>query len=172
MLHPLIQLKESPISGKGLFAVSFIREGEIIWRQDPHERHYGLEEIQKWSLEKQKLFFSCSYQVGDNLFYGMDGSGPDEADFMNHSCDPNTWFIDDKTMVARRDILPNEEITYDYVTSEIRADFGFRCQCKSNICRKFINNQNLVKFPFLVILYKGHFMSHVVRYLKNLGIEV
>lgn len=38
--------------------------------------------------------------------------------FENHSCDPTTWFVDDITMNARRDILPGEEITYDYSTTE------------------------------------------------------
>ena len=37
--------------------------------------------------------------------------------FQNHSCDPTTWWVDDITLVARRDILPGEEITYDYGTT-------------------------------------------------------
>ena len=54
----------------------------------------------------------------------------------NHSCDPNTWFVSDIKMTARRDIQPNEEITYDYATSETAFPVIFDpCLCKSQNCR-------------------------------------
>lgn len=34
------------------------------------------------------------------------------------SCDPNTWFVGDTKMTARRDIEPEEELTYDYATTD------------------------------------------------------
>ena len=36
------------------------------------------------------------------------------ADFMNHSCDPNVWMQDEVTLVARREIAADEEVTIDY----------------------------------------------------------
>lgn len=171
MLHKAVTVRGSAIEGRGLFATEWIPEGAIIWERDPNERHYHISEIRTWPQEKQKEFFSCTYQVGPDLYYGMDGSGPDDADFMNHSCDPNTWFTNDTIMTARRDIQPGEEITYDYVTSEIRETFQLNCRCGSSQCRKIVNRNNLLEFPELRLRYRNHMMSHVVDFLIQHGIN-
>jgi hypothetical protein len=60
--------------------------------------------------------------------------------FVNHSCDPNAgigW--GDLTLIARKDIAANEEITYDYLTSDLdEADDCFVCNCGSPNCRDVI----------------------------------
>jgi hypothetical protein len=56
-------------------------------------------------------------------------------DYVNHSCDPNTGFREDLLLVARRDILPDEEITWDYSTAIDEGDFaGFQCRCGAEHC--------------------------------------
>lgn len=172
MLHPHIIVQESRIAGQGLFAKTFIKQGEIIWERDPWEKHYSLREINTWSQEQRNRFFSCSYQVGEDLFYGMDGSPPDPADYMNHSCDPNVGFLNDKTMIALRDILPGEEVTYDYVMSETRADFYIECKCHSPMCRRIISPRNLIDNPALLRKYRKYLMSHVVAFLRRQGLEL
>jgi hypothetical protein len=44
----------------------------------------------------------------------IDGQG-------NHSCDPNTWWVDDFTFVTRREIAVDEEVTNGYVGELLRA---------------------------------------------------
>lgn len=172
MLHPLIQVRESAIAGRGLFATGFIAKGEIVWECDPSEKHYHISEIKTWPKEKQDYFFSCTYQVGPDTYYGMDGTDPDDADFMNHSCEPNTWFISDTVMLARGDIKLDDEITYDYVTSETREDFNLDCQCGSALCRGKVSRNNLIESRALREVYAGRLMRHVQdfldRVLKNI----
>jgi len=49
---------------------------------------------------------------------------------VNHSCEPNAGFRGDLVLVARRDIGPEEEITWDYSTAIDEEEFpGFACCC-------------------------------------------
>ncbi|MDF5723736.1 MAG: SET domain-containing protein-lysine N-methyltransferase [Rhizonema sp. PD37] len=54
---------------------------------------------------------------------------------MNHSCSPTT-FVDVKRMqvIAVRDILPGEELTFFYPSTEWEMDRSFQCNCKSPLC--------------------------------------
>jgi SET domain-containing protein len=39
----------------------------------------------------------------------------DDANYTNHSCDPNLWMKDEVTLIAKRDIEVGEELTADYI---------------------------------------------------------
>ncbi len=72
-------------------------------------------------------------QIGDDLYLGASGAADD---YVNHSCNPNAGFRDGLVLVARRDIAPHEEITWDYSTAIDEADFsGFACSCAADGCR-------------------------------------
>ena len=58
--------------------------------------------------------------------------------FGNHSCDPNLWWTDAVTLVARRHIEAGEELTNDYGTSSIGSGFRMICQCGSPLCRRVV----------------------------------
>jgi hypothetical protein len=164
MLHKAIVLQESAIQGKGLFAAEDLKAGEVTWRQDPDQSRYHIGEIRNWPKEKQEKFFRLAYQVGEDWYHGpVDGSEFDPADFMNHSCDPNTWFIDDATMVARRDIKKSEEITYDYAASEIEENFVLPCNCGAQDCRKLVRGSDYRLDATLQQKYGKHVMGHVFR---------
>jgi hypothetical protein len=59
----------------------------------------------------------------------------------NHSCDPNTWWVDAVTLVARRDIRPGEEVTNDYGTST-GTDFEMVCSCGAAVCRGVVTGED------------------------------
>ncbi|MBN8222834.1 MAG: SET domain-containing protein [Spirochaetes bacterium] len=162
MLNPNIEVRGSDIEGRGLFAKARIAHGEFIWRKEADEKYYTQAEIDAFTPEQKKNFYNYSYQVGPDQFYGTPaGKAGDDADYMNHSCDPNTWFEADGSMTARRDILPEEEITYDYATSESRADFSLTCRCGSPLCRGIVRGDDLKRLKPLQNRYAGHIMSHV-----------
>ncbi len=48
--------------------------------------------------------------------------------FLNHSCAPNCW-IDGRTLRALRHIEANEQLTFDYNTTEWSMDAPFACAC-------------------------------------------
>jgi SET domain-containing protein len=65
--------------------------------------------------------------------------------FMNHSCDSNGGVINDRKLIASRDILKGEEITVDYSTYDIESltqgkkQLMMECKCGSKNCRKVIS---------------------------------
>lgn len=163
MLHPHIEVRGSDKHGRGLFAKAPIKKGELIWQKEPDERCYTRNQIDAMSDEERNNFFKYCYQVGPDLFYGTpEGIAGDDADYMNHSCDPNTWFENDGSMTARRDIAAGEEITYDYATSEARVDFTLTCRCGSPLCRGIVRGDDLKRLPHLRERYGAHILPHVL----------
>ena len=167
MLHPLTELRQSKIQGTGLFATGLIRKGEAVWWETPEDRAFQLDvpiaELKTWPEEKQRQFERYAYQISADTYTGRkDGVPVDPADFTNHSCDPTTWFENDITMTARRDILPGDEITYDYATSETDEDFLLACGCGTAHCRKIIRGSDHL-LPEVQQVYGDHMMQHVLR---------
>ncbi len=73
-------------------------------------------------------------QVDTDLWLCSDGSLLDDC--VNHSCDPNTGFLDgDAVLYALRDIAAGEEIVWDYSTSIGWLGWTLECLCGSINCR-------------------------------------
>lgn len=75
--------------------------------------------------------------------------------FGNHSCNPNLWWEDGLTLVARRDINAGEELTNDYATSTALPDFRMACRCGSDNCRRVISGEDW-KLETLQAAYGDH----------------
>lgn len=159
MLHSNIKVTDSKLEGKGLVATRFIAKDTIVWQLDKNEQQLTLEELEKLPSERKKL----AYQYKDRFIIVTDSS-----EYMNHSCDPNTWWHDDKTLVARCDINPGDEVTYDYATAEIDERFRskWECRCRSNSCRKYITGEDCLNLEFQKI-YLGHLPSWTTKYIKD-----
>ena len=107
------ELKPSPISGIGTFAVSLIPKGTPVWKLD--ERFYVLvneAEIPTFPPIIQNLIRKYGYPhlIRD----GVICCDIDNGRFMNHSDAANTDFRDPRQGLALRDIEPGEEITCNY----------------------------------------------------------
>ena len=90
-----LQVKQSTIHGKGLFAAEPIPEKENIGKlQGTQTREDGIYVL--W-LDKQ-----TGFKVEGDLKY------------INHSDTPNACYYDDLSVVALRDIAAGEEITHNY----------------------------------------------------------
>ena len=139
-------------SGRGLFATDFITKDEWIaeWSGDlvneielstfPADRHLNCLQIG-----------SDSYLVPVMLTDG---------DFVNHSCDPNAGIKGRATLVALRDIMPGEEIAYDYAMTDTSSYDEFTCLCGATTCRHQITGNDW-RLPELRKRYKAYFSSHV-----------
>jgi uncharacterized protein len=94
----------------------------------------------------------------DDDLYSVDDKGDDDSYFINHSCDPNIWMIDAFTLVARRDIPTNIEITADYALWEADEEYVSRwqCVCGSTLCRRWVTGKDW-RIKDLQTRYSGHF---------------
>jgi uncharacterized protein len=163
--HPQLEVRDSPIHGKGLFAKTLIRKGEtiMIWGGELYTRQQ-LADIRAGKLKVAE--FSYSFIEEDVLMAAPD-DGMDY--FVNHSCDPAVWMVDNVTVVARRDIQAGEEITGDYSVWEADKDYLLEtCSCGSPLCRGRISGNDWMR-PELQERYEGHFLPYISRRIEQLG---
>jgi uncharacterized protein len=162
---PRIEIHESTIHGKGLFAKELIRAGEtvMIWGGTI----YTPQDLQDISDGKLKVEpFSYSYIDEDVML----AAPPDGLDyFINHSCDPSVWMADEVTVVARRDIQAGEEIKGDYALWEGEDDYALDpCNCGSQLCRGKVTGNDW-KLPEVQARYEGHFIPYISRRIAKLN---
>lgn len=137
MLHPHVVVAEGEtIHGKGLVAAALIAAGEVVSRLEPFQPQYAIVDVMAMNPEEVDHILHIAYQNSATTLVAEQGA----ERYMNHSCDPNTWWSDDNTMVARRDIHPGEEITYDYATTDIAITFVMTCHCGAANCRTRVTN--------------------------------
>ena len=58
--------------------------------------------------------------------------------FINHSCRPTTEFVHDQygmRFVAVADLVPGDQVTFDYATTESEISQPFQCGCGEPDCR-------------------------------------
>tara|TARA_R110002074_G_scaffold61502_1_gene148626 strand:+ start:211 stop:525 length:315 start_codon:yes stop_codon:yes gene_type:complete len=88
-------VSDSKIAGKGLFAARHIPGGSVIgWLQGRPCHEDGSHVL--WINDKEAILVECDLK------------------YINHADQPNACYYDDLSVVALRDILPQEEITHDY----------------------------------------------------------
>jgi len=126
---------------------------------------YTMEEVNELWSGHLEWFWHWAYRCGEDAFLGpvsLASPMQEATYFQNHSCDPSTWWEDEITLTARRDIFPGEEITYDYATSEANEDeLGLvSCLCGSDLCRGEIRGDDHLKRE-LIERYGLHFQPYL-----------
>lgn len=136
-LHPSAQVRTSLIEGKGLFARKFISVGTVVSRVGGRlVSGTELQEAFDAAARDPAHPYIDTITVATDLHLILPPRRPNGCG--NHSCDPNLWWIDAYTLAARRDIVPDEEVTNDYATSTGIAAFHMDCRCGSPLCRSVI----------------------------------
>ncbi len=152
---PGLVLRTSPLNGRGVFATDHIRAGEvvIVWGG----RMFTASDIEQGLAKRNSLA-----EVGDGIYLGAGEDDPESIDdYMNHSCDPSCWMLDEVTIATRRDIQPNQELTLDYAM--FSSGTGWRideCRCASQLCRNTITGSDW-KIPDLHVRYRDHFSPYL-----------
>ena len=137
----LIEVRHSPIHGRGVFATRRIKSGKRIIEYigehiTPQEadRRYDDDSVDRPHI----LLFTVDEKTV------IDGArGGNEAQFINHSCEPNCEAVNDGGRIfveAIRDIEQGEELTYDYNLERggrYRSEWKerYRCNCGTPACR-------------------------------------
>ena len=160
-----LEVRSSPIHGKGLFATAPIRQGEvvIIWGGSlftAEDIRAGKAAEHSYAAIREGIFLGHPCELGNST-----------DDFMNHSCDPNIWMTNEITWVARRDISTGEEVTGDcamYWEPDEEEWEPWECHCGSTLCRKVFTSRDWRQVE-LHERYGNHFMPYINERIKRLG---
>jgi SET domain-containing protein len=137
----LLQVRPSKIQGLGAFAAAPIPAGTRIIE-------YTGEHISP--AEADRRYDDDSAEHPRVLLFSVDsktvidaGVGGNEAQFINHSCEPNCAAVTVKKHIyieSLRDIEPGEELLYDYNLTRNGDDSAemeqrYACHCGAPTCR-------------------------------------
>jgi uncharacterized protein len=138
---PLIEVRNSPLHGLGVFALRAIPKGarviEYLGERVSHAEADRRYEDKSEDDNHTFLFIADDTTVIDA---GVDGN---DARFVNHACEPNCESVIEDSRVfieAIRAIVPGEELTYDYQIQREASDppdidAVFACRCGQPGCR-------------------------------------
>jgi SET domain-containing protein len=130
-LHPALEVRPSPIEGFGLFATAPIAPGSVCVEMGG--RLIDADELARIAATGEP--YSAFALDADHHVLQADG---DPARFGNHSCEPNLELSGPTTLVARRAIAVDEEVTVDYSTMSDSPSWSMDCNCGAPNCRRII----------------------------------
>ena len=137
----LIEVRNSPVHGRGVFAVAAISKGtriiEYLGDRVSHKAADDRYEDHDESDNHTFLFIVDKHTVIDA------GVGGNDARFINHQCEGNCESVIENRRVfidATRDIAAGEELGYDYEIGREKddppnVDEIYACRCGSPKCR-------------------------------------
>lgn len=139
--NDLIEVRDSRIQGRGVFAKRRLRKGQRIIEytgeritQDEVDRRYD-----DGGMVRHHTFL---FEIDE--FTTIDGAvGGSDASYINHSCDPNCEALEEDGRIfifAKKNIQPGVELAYDYqfdldepLTEELKRRYP--CHCGAAKCR-------------------------------------
>ncbi|CAD2108748.1 SET domain protein, putative [Plasmodium vinckei] len=135
-----LYVKKSSIHGYGLYTREFINEGEpVIEYIGEYIRNIISDKREKYY---EKIESSCyMFRLNENIIIDATKWG-NVSRFINHSCEPNCFCkivscdqnLKHIVIFAKKDILPHEEITYDYQFGVESEGEKLICLCGSSTC--------------------------------------
>jgi SET domain-containing protein len=127
------RIAPSPIHGQGGFATGLLRQGARV-TEYLGERITKAESLRRCQAQNWFIF-------GLDDEFDLDGNVAwNPARFLNHSCAPNCEAVCEEGrvwIVALRDILPGEEITFNYGFDLLDYD-EHPCRCGATECVGYI----------------------------------
>ena len=158
MDHPHVEVRESPLGGKGVFATKRIEAGGVIAEFDgaiyPFTHPGWTEDLLNHTIQFERHRF-------------RDARGL--ARCLNHSCAPNCGIKELFKIVAMRTIEPGEEVTFDYEMTEDSEWWRMQCQCGAPGCRQIIGAYR--NMPAAVrARYQGFISDWLIQAEKNAAV--
>jgi uncharacterized protein len=164
-LHPHVQVGPSPIAQLGLFAGADIASGVVVCRLGGRlVTGRELQRIFAEAAQRPDHPYVDTIAVGEDVHLVLPSGQP--SHYGNHSCDPNLWWADAYTLVARRTIGVGEEVTSDYATSTGVAAFAMNCACRSSLCRAVITGEDWRR-PELQARYGDHWIPMLLARIRE-----
>lgn len=126
-----LYIKKSRIIGNGLYTDKAIKKGERVG-----VIHGPVVIVHKFA---GKLVEQSLNWIGIGR-YSWVNTKDSPFKYINHSCDPNTYIVGRRIVVALRNISAGEEVTMDYSLTEADPDYTVPggCRCGAKNCRKIV----------------------------------
>ncbi len=165
-VNPKLKAGKSKIHGDGVFTDEKILEGEKVME-------FGGELISREQAFSGNYRSRSVWIVDTDHYLALPKSDKEESldENINHSCDANTWLINEVTIVSKRDIETGEEITLDQGTWNFEdseyTDDKEPCFCGANDCRKVLT-ENDWKIPSVQEKYKSHFHPIIQKMIDSI----
>jgi hypothetical protein len=153
--NPKLERRTTPAAGDGLFAANAISKDEllVVWGG------VIVTTEQLYKLPMMARHRAIQVEQDHHLSSGLID---DDADCVNHSCNPNSGMRGQIALVAMRDITLDEEIAFDYAMSDAHPLFVMECACETPNCRGKITGDDW-KLTDLQKRYKGYFSPYIQR---------
>lgn len=164
-LSPEFEARPCPNKGGwGIFAKARVEAGRLIsvWGGTI----LTMEELNTLPAEYQG---DNAVQIEEDLYlvtFGVDSPG----DYVNHSCDPNAWLAGQIALFTMKPIEADEEVSFDYATSDGSPYCEFNCECGTPNCRGKVTGNDW-QIPELWERYAGHFSPYLQRRIDKLRKE-
>lgn len=131
-LNPKIEVRESAIEGKGLFAKEPFKKDDIF-AITTGEHPSVIMTDEEFEAHKKTADYWDAVYLGDGKHQVSTLAREDDpSNYGNHSCDPNIAPHGDE-VIALRDIPVNEELTIDYAQFSPK-DWSMKCNCGAANC--------------------------------------
>lgn len=146
---PRVEIRSASVQGNGMFASRPIHAGEVVVKIGG--RVMTEEALQAYIATVPRY---NAVQISEGLHLV---DLPTSPGGMNHSCDANLWMSDEVTVVVRRDIAVDEELTQDYALYTTASTWAIKpCRCGTPVCRQVVTGSDW-QLPVVQARYRGHF---------------
>ena len=154
-LSPLAVRRPAGAKGMGVFAVADVPADTTV-------AAFGGNVVDRHELDRlDEAVRVHALQIDEELY--LAGDPPfDDADYVNHSCDPNCGIIGSVLLVTMRDVAAGEELCFDYAMTDTDDYDEFACSCGTATCRRVVSGADW-KDPELRDRYRGWFSAYIAR---------
>ncbi len=156
---PKIEVRQSELGGRGVFATEAIDAGEVVAVKVGHV--VNTEEMARLTEEVGDF----GLQIHDDVF--LSPRTAEEVDDMvvmiNHSCDANVGFEGQVTYVTIKPVAADEELCHDYAMMRT-TPYELECRCGADDCRGTVTGNDWQN-PAVQEKYGRFFQPHILRRL-------
>lgn len=133
------KVKKANDKGQGVFSKKFFKAGELVHILSGDRLTATQIDVR---IDAGEETCDDPFQISRKMYIDLD----ELSRTFNHSCDPNTGIRQESKLFAIRDIMPGDEITYDYSTTvpKYKSWWKMKCSCRSPICRKVVSSYNKI----------------------------
>lgn len=167
-MNPKLEVRQTDRCGRGVFARKPVEKGEMLFVMGGHILTIEDDNEMRGDVADKGIEISEKFMIGPRSSEDLERM---PQHYINHSCDPNAGFKGQIFVVALREILAGEQVTYDYAMvmcpdPESNTFFQMECRCGSPRCRGVVTEDDW-EIPELQARYAGYFQWYLEEKIRR-----